>query len=41
MRSHIGDINNEIMLAAVYVFKNTIKYGGGLMFLYTLQTYIF
>lgn len=36
MRSNIGNTNHEIMLAAVYAFKNTIKYGGGLIFLYTL-----
>ena len=41
MRSNIGDTNNEIMLAAVYAFKNTIKYGGGSnVFIYPLNIYI-
>ena len=32
MHGNIGDTNNEIMLSAVYTFKNTIKYGGGYNF---------
>lgn len=38
MRCNICDTNNEIMLAAVYEFKNTIKYGGGSnVFIYPLN----
>ena len=36
MRDNRGGKIDKIMLAAVCAFKNTIKYGGGLIFLYTL-----